>query len=167
MANTYGDSGNRWWVGYNTSQSLFSKNLYSPSGYESMPSGNAVDDAIFAKAAATTAKAGPAPAGKGPVISVENVHWANVNGPYATQALANAEVSVLQAAHPAPGTTQQATNQAAATANATGISSFLSILSSSGTWIRVAKVAIGGALVIIGLAKMTGADKVIEGAVKP
>jgi hypothetical protein len=167
MANTYGDSGNRWWAGYNTAQSIFSKNLYSPSGYESMPSGNAVDDAIFAKAAAATKKAGPAAAGKGPVVSVENVHWANLNGPYATQALANAEVSALQAANAAPGTTQQATNQAAATAGATGVTQLISELTNSGTWIRVAKVVIGSVLVVVGLAKMTGADKVIEGAVKP
>jgi hypothetical protein len=165
MGSVYGNSGNRWWAAYNTSQSLFSKNLYSPSGYESLPSGNAVDDAIFARAAAATAKAGLSPAGKGPVISVENVNWANVNGPYATQAKADAEVKALQKAALAPGTGQQVADQAAATARAAGVTQLIGDLTSSGTWIRVAKVAIGGVLVIVGLVKMTGAGKVIEGAV--
>jgi len=166
VANVYGNSGNRWWAGYNTSQSLFSANLYSPSGYESLPSGNAADDAIFTRAAKATARAGPAPAGKGPVVSVENVNWANINGPYATQAKADAEVAALQKSAPAPGTGKQVTNQAAATAGASGLTQLISDLTSSGTWVRVAKVAIGGVLVIVGLAKMTGAGKAIEGAVK-
>lgn len=156
MSNTYGNSGNRWWVGYNTSQSLFSKNLYSPSGYESLPSGNATDDALFARAAAKTAAlAKPYPAGKGPVISVENINWANINGPYVSQPQANAALAALQKTSPAPGTTQQAGNQAAATADATGVTGFLSALSSSNTWVRVAKVTIGGAIVLVGLAKMS------------
>jgi hypothetical protein len=40
---------------------------------------------------------------------------------------------------------------------------FLSALSSANTWIRVAKVAIGGTIVIVGLAKLTGADKSLGG----
>jgi hypothetical protein len=154
----YGNSGNRWWIAYNTVQSLFSVNpITSPSGYESLPSGNATDDALFAKAAAKTAAlATPFPAGKGPVISVENVNWANVNGPYATQAEANTALAKLPIA---PSVGSQAGNQAAATANATGLGTvggFLSALSSSNTWVRVAKVAIGGIILIVGIAKLSG-----------
>jgi hypothetical protein len=46
------------------------------------------------------------------------------------------------------------------------IASFVGSLSNSGTWIRVAKVVIGGVLVIVGLAKLSGAGKVIEDVVK-
>lgn len=42
------------------------------------------------------------------------------------------------------------------------IASFLGSLSNSGTWIRVSKVVIGGVLVIVGLARLTGAGKVVE-----
>jgi len=47
------------------------------------------------------------------------------------------------------------------------VAQFLGALSNSGTWIRVAKVAIGGVLVIVGLVQLTGAGKVIEDVVKP
>jgi hypothetical protein len=149
MAHKYGDTGNRWWAAYNTSQSLFSANLYSPSGYESLPSGNATDDALFAAAAALTAvKAFPA--GKGPVISVENVHWANVNGPYPTQAAANAEVAKLQKKAPAPGTDQQAENQAKATVAKT----LLGFLESDQLWTRIGEVILGLLLITVGVAKL-------------
>jgi hypothetical protein len=49
---------------------------------------------------------------------------------------------------------------------ADGLASFLADLTSSGTWIRVAKVAIGGVLVIVGLVQLTGTGKVIEDVVK-
>lgn len=42
----------------------------------------------------------------------------------------------------------------------TGILSFLSNLSQRDFWVRVAKVVIGGAMVITGLAQMSGAGKI-------
>lgn len=43
----------------------------------------------------------------------------------------------------------------------TGLLSFLGDLTSSATWIRVAKVVVGGALLIVGLAHITGADNTV------
>ena len=172
MAATYGDKGNRWWVGLNVGNDQ--RNVFgvstplgsSPNGYESLPSGNAADDAKFAAAAVKNAGS------SSPVtISVENVTWYNINGPYTTQAQANAAIAAIQAAHPAPGELSQivdsATGQPQSSNSAAGLTTFLSELGNSGTWIRVAKVIIGGVLVIVGLARLTGAGKVIEEAVKP
>jgi hypothetical protein len=39
-----------------------------------------------------------------------------------------------------------------------GLASFLGALSSANTWIRVAKVAIGGTMLIVGISKITGLD---------
>jgi hypothetical protein len=168
-AAAYGDGGNRWWVGLNVgsdqSNIFGSSSWFSPVGYESLPSGNAADDKQFAAAAAKD-KANPS----SPVtISVENVSWFNINGPYATQAQANAAIPAIQAAHPAPGEISQAvdaaTGQPQSSNSAAGLTTFLAELGNSGTWVRVAKVVIGGVLVIVGLAKLTGAGKVIEEAV--
>lgn len=164
MAATFGGSGNRWWVGLNTrsdqSTILGTSSLLSPNGYESLPSGSAADDRQFAAAAAKD-KGSPSPV----TISVENVSWFNINGPYTSQKAANAAIPAIQKAHPAPGEVQQVTG-----ANPTGAEQAIvdayHTLTSSGTWVRVAKVIIGGVLVIVGLAKLTGAGKVIEDVVK-
>lgn len=47
-----------------------------------------------------------------------------------------------------------------------GVLGFLGILTTQNLWIRVAKVAIGGTILIVGLAKLTGADQQIGGIVK-
>ena len=52
-----------------------------------------------------------------------------------------------------------AAGSAAASAIPPSVTGFLGDLSSANLWIRVAKVIIGGALLIVGLAKLTGADK--------
>jgi len=49
----------------------------------------------------------------------------------------------------------------AAAAGAFSSLSFLQGLTSATLWIRVAKVVIGGAMLLIGLAKLTGADKTV------
>lgn len=46
------------------------------------------------------------------------------------------------------------------------LASFLGALDSANTWIRVAKVIVGGALVIVGLAKLTGVGGIAAKAVK-
>jgi len=163
MAAVYGGGGNRWWVGLNVgsdqSTVFGTSSLLSPSGYESLPSGSAADDRQFAAAAAAD-KANPS----APVtISVENVSWFNINGPYATQAQANAAIPAIQRANPAPGEFQQLTGANPTSWEQAAVDAYHA-LTSSGTWIRVAKVVIGGALVIVGLARITGAGKVIESA---
>lgn len=179
MPNTYGDSGNRWWVGLNVGEggsqktvfgtpSISALNPFTPSGYESLPSGNAADDAQFA-AAAKHNKGSTNPS----TISVENVEWFNIQGPYTSQAAAQAAIPAITKANPAPGVLGQvakdnSSNPLGAAANAaTDISStvgFLSTLGEANTWIRVAKVVAGGLILIVGLLKLTGADKAIGGA---
>jgi hypothetical protein len=179
MANTYGNNGNRWWVGLNVGEggsqktvfgtpSVAALNPFTPSGYESLPSGNASDDAKFA-AAASKDKGSTNPT----TISVENVQWFNIQGPFTTQAAANAAISAIQKANPAPGVLGQvakdnSSNPLGAAANAASdISSsvgFLSTLGEANTWIRIAKVVAGGMILIVGLLKLTGADKAIGGA---
>lgn len=60
-----------------------------------------------------------------------------------------------------------ATSAAKSAANATGVAGFLGGLTSANLWIRVGKVIIGGALILIGVAKMTNVDnKVAKSVVK-
>lgn len=165
----YGGQGNRWWVGLNVGSdqsTIFGFNsLLSPVGYESLPSGNAGDDAQFAKAAAKNkGSANPV------TISVEHVDWYNINGPYPTQKAADAAIPAIQKAHPAPGELSQivdsATGQPQSTNSAAGLTTFLADLTSQGTWIRVAKVVVGSVLIIVGLLKITGADRAVTTAAK-
>ena len=63
-----------------------------------------------------------------------------------------------------PGGPNASNPLGAALQGSTGVSlasveQFFGDLSSANLWIRVAKVIIGGALLIVGLAKLTGADK--------
>jgi uncharacterized membrane protein YccF (DUF307 family) len=99
MADTYGDAGNRWWVGWNHAQGDFASfpSLSGPSGYESFPSGSAADDAAIVAA------------GTGGTVSLHNITWTILGGPYATQAAADAAIPAIQAAAPAPGAGQQVT----------------------------------------------------------
>jgi hypothetical protein len=158
MANIYGNSGNRWWVGYNTAQENVlnpQAGINTPSGYESLPSGNATDDALFA-AAAVINKGSTNPN----TISVENISWFNINGPYTTQAKANAAIPAINKAHSSGGVEQQLVAAAAGTASpgaGGGSGSLFSIGGISGTnlAIRLAKVFAGSVILLIGLAKLT------------
>jgi hypothetical protein len=170
-APVYGNQGNRWWVGLNVgsdqSTVFGTGSILSPNGYESLPSGNAADDKQFAAAAAKNKGAA-----KPVTISVEHVDWFNINGPYPTQAKANAAIPAIQKAHPAPGEVQQVTGGGQQNAaNGAGISlanveTFFADLASQGTWIRVAKVVVGSVMIIVGLLKITGADKAVTTAAK-
>ena len=64
--------------------------------------------------------------------------------------------------------TGTATKAGASAGNAiTSVTQFLQGLTSASLWIRVAKIVVGGALVIVGVAHLTGVDnKVISGATK-
>lgn len=158
---TYGQNGDRWWVAYNTSQqdhtaigtSVGNPFSTTPSGYESLPSGNAADDAKFA-AAALLSKASPQAAGKGPTISVENITWANVNGPYSSQSAANAAIPGIQSKNPAPGAVQQATgfNPSTFSSIQNALSAFYDKLTDGKMWRSLGWILLGILLIFIGLA---------------
>lgn len=172
--NKYGNNGNRWWVGQNVGETGSQKTLLGgasivqpltskPSGYESLPSGNAGDDAQFAAAAKNNKKNS-----KPNTISVQNIKWFNIQGPFTTQDAANAAIPGIQKGAPAEGAVKQeagagngpVSKGAAAISSAEGLES---ALGNATLWIRVAKVAVGGAILLVGLAKLTGADKAIGG----
>lgn len=179
---TYGNSGNRWWVGMNVGEggsqktvfgtpSISALNPFTPSGYESLPSGNAADDKLFA-AAASKNKGSTNPN----TISVENVEWFNIQGPYTTQAAANAAIPAIQKANPSPGVLGQiakdnSSNPLGAAANAgadaesalQSVSDLVNALGNKNLWIRAAMILVGGAMLTVGLLKLTGGDKAIGG----
>ena len=175
MPNVYGSGGNRWWVGMNIGETggqrtVFgtpSLNILRPSGYESLPSGNAKDDTQFAKAAKAN-KGSKKPE----TISVENIKWFNIQGPFTTQAAADKAIPAIRKANPAPGVLGQVAkdnngNPVGAAAKAaqdagsaiSTLDGFLSSLGDANLWIRVAKVAVGSIILIVGLVKLTGADQ--------
>ncbi len=176
---TYGNSGNRWWVGENIGEtgsqstvfgtpSLAALNPFTPSGYESLPSGNATDDALFAAAAAKN-KGNPKPG----TVNVENVNWFNIQGPYTTQAAANAAIPAIEKAVPSAGVLAQAAHDNASNPLGSGLSFAGTILNGftaaigglSGTniLIRGAKMILWSVIMLIGLAKMTGLTQGIAG----
>lgn len=151
-----------WFVAYNTVQSAPTTSSpvgeilsTPPSGYESVHGGDVVDNAKFLAAAAATKLAGPAAAGQGPTISVENITWSNVNGPYATQAQANAAIPAIQKAEPAPGAAQEATAAAGISNPLNDIGDFFHRLTEAATWERVGEVAVGVLLLYIGVKALT------------
>jgi len=175
----YGDNGNRWWVGMNVGQggsdqtvfgtpSISALNPFSPSGYESLPSGDAQDDKLFAAAAKKNKGAT-----KPNTISVENINWYNIQGPFTTQAAANAAIPAIQKANPSPGVLGEvaADNNSnplgQAASGITTLEGFLSALGDKNLWIRTAKIVIGGSLLLVGVAHLTGADsKIAKTAIK-
>lgn len=178
MANVYGNKGNRWWVGENIGEtgsnqtvfgtpSIAALNPFTPSGYESLPSGDASDDAQFAAAAKTNRGST-----KPNTISVENIEWFNIQGPFTTQATANAAIPAIQAANPSPGVVGQTqkdnANNPVGQALGTALTweQVISALGDRNFWIRFLKGAIGGALIIVGVAHMTGADKAVGGVLE-
>lgn len=161
MTDIYGDSGNRWWVGLNvgSAQSTVfgTGSVLSPNGYESLPSGNASDDRQFAAAA----KYNEAHPSKPNTISVENVSWFNINGPYPTQAAANAALPAIAARNPAPGEFQQITGggQAPAAAGAGinfssiehALTAFYDVLTNGKMWRSLGWLVLGVVLIVAGL----------------
>jgi len=157
MPDTYGNNGNRWWVGENiTNQnSLRTSNFFSnnaPSGYQSFPSGDAADDAQIVAA-------GPTPDPSQPGATVKNLHaidWVGVHGPYPSQKAANAAIPAIQKANPAPGAVQQATT-AATTGWTHNIEQWL---------VRGFEMLLGAALIVIGLAKLASDTPAGKAAIK-
>jgi hypothetical protein len=166
VPNTYGNNGNRWWVGYNTAQGDLAKfpSLSGPSGYEALPSKNATDDALFVKARAKWAAGHHA---NTDTTSVENINWLIPGGPYTSKAAAVAAIPAIQKAAPAPGAVSQATQAVTnAVPGLSQIGTFFSDLGQANTWIRVAEVILGVALIGIGIAHITKVDNVVSKAVK-
>ncbi len=171
----------RWYVAYNTAQStsLGSQlnggniNPDTPSGYESLPAGDAADNAQFAAAAAAT-KLHAFPAGQGPTISVENIKWANVNGPYATQAQANAAIPAIQKAEPAPSAGTEASSNLLTLGGAVtdplnyleDVGDFFHRLTEAAFWERAGEVLLGGILLYIGIRALTRDTAVNQAAKK-
>ena len=156
---------NHWWVGLNVgsdqSTILGTSSLLSPSGYESLPSGSVADDALF-MAAAVKDKGSSSPT----TITVEGVQWFNIQGPYATQAQANAAIPAIQKANPAPGAASQlvdvATGQSQSTNSVSDplnyladVGDFFHRLTEAATWERVGEVAAGLVLLYIGMKALT------------
>lgn len=168
---TYGNSGDRWWVGLNVGSdqsTIFGTGSFlSPNGYESLPSGDASDDAQFAAAAAFN-KAHPT---KPNTISVQNVQWFNINGPYTSQAAANAALPVIAAKNPAPGEVQQITGGGQGpAANGAGINfssvqnaltAFYRAVTNGKMWRSLGWLLLGLVLIIMGAALW------IKGSVSP
>lgn len=174
---TYGSGGSRWWTGQNIGETgsgstIFGTpsggfvNPFIPSGYESLPSGNAADDAQFA-AAAVKNKNNSHPV----TISVENVQWYNIQGPYATQAAANAAIAGITV--PPEGVTGQVASDNSgnplggivsfAGTILNGFTTVFSGLSGTNIIIRGAKIVIGAVVMVIGLAKLSGVTPGIVG----
>jgi hypothetical protein len=155
MPNAFGDTGNRWWVGWNHNQGNRATfpSLSGPNGYEAFPSGSAADDAAIVAAGLGT---DPALATGPGVVSLHNILWSVMGGPYPTKAAAVAAIPGIQAAHPAPGALSQAAAAAGAGSPIADVTSFLSRLTALNTWIRVGEFVLGALLLIAGALHLSG-----------
>jgi hypothetical protein len=70
------------------------------------------------------------------------------------------------AAQAAANTTNAANNPSQGVGWQQELANFLHAIDSSATWVRIAKVVIGGTLVVVGLARMSGTDKAVATAAK-
>lgn len=91
--------------------------------------------------------------------SLANAAFSYYHGPYKTEALAVAHAGV---AGPS-GVANEPVGQQLANVT-TG--SFLGILEGRGLWVRIAEVAIGGTLVIVGVSKLLGTGQAAETVAK-
>ena len=140
-----------WWVGENlTNQnSLRIGNFFSnnaPSGYQAVQAGDTTDAIAFSKSLSTNS----------PTPNLHGISWQIRGGPYVTQDQAVKAIPGIQKTTPAPSALQQTP--------VASVTDFLSGFTSKNLWVRVAKVAVGGIILIVGLAKLTGAEKGIAGA---
>jgi len=133
-------------------------------GYQAVHAGNATDQALFAAAAANN-KNNPNPN----TISVENISWYNVQGPYATEAQANAAIPAIQKANAAPGEVSQiaqGSGPLAAAASAAGtigdpldyladVGDFFHRLTEAATWERAGEILVGVIILYIGIKSLS------------
>jgi hypothetical protein len=97
-----------------------------------------------------------------PQITEDLIKW---KGPFATEAAAKAAQAPRQQS---PNPVNDAVNAAEhATGNPldwlSNIGQFFSALTQANTWLRVAKVLLGGTLLVAGLIKLTGTDRAAYG----
>jgi len=91
-----------------------------------------------------------------PQVSEQLVKW---KGPFATEAEAKtAQNPQQQSANPVYDAVNAAQNATGALSIPASIGNFFAALGNANTWIRVAKVIVGGVLLIVGLVHITGAD---------
>lgn len=87
-----------------------------------------------------------------------------INGPYATQADAETALATGVAGAGTSTTTSSGTDVQGPSIGSweKAIEDLVSDIQDKDTWIRVAKIIVGGVLLIIGLAQLTGASKIAE-----
>jgi hypothetical protein len=148
MPDTFGNSGNRWWVGWNHAQGdkAAFPSLSGPNGYEAFPSGSAADDAAIVKA------------GVGGTVSLHNITWDIKGGPYPTKAAAVAAIPAIQSSSPAPGTAAQATGISVPSFGdvASALSAFYAKVTDGKMWRSLGWLALGVLLIIFGLVLWLG-----------
>jgi hypothetical protein len=152
-----------WFVGDNQTGGITA--LVNPAGktngYQAIPPGSAADQAKFL-AAATANKGSTSPS----TISVENISWYNVQGPYATEAQANAAIAGIQKATPAPGEAAQVaagTGPLAALGSSISdpldyladVGDFFHRLTEAAFWERCGEVLIGVIILYIGVKSLS------------
>jgi hypothetical protein len=155
-----------WFVGDNQTGGITA--LINPAGktngYQPIPPGSAADQAQFL-AAATANKNSSSPS----TISVENISWYNVQGPFATEAQANAAIPAIQAKAAAPGEVSQiaqGSGPLAAAAAAAGtisnpldyladVGDFFHRLTEAAFWERAGEILVGVIILYIGVKSLT------------
>jgi uncharacterized membrane protein YccF (DUF307 family) len=142
---SYGDSGDRWWVGWNHAQGdkATFPSTSGPSGYEAFPSGDAADDAAITAA------------GTGGVVSLHNITWTIMGGPYTSKAAAVAAIPAIQAASPAPGAAQQVTGVSFSSVQ-NALSGFYDTVTDGKLWRSLGWLLLGILLMLTGIGLLIG-----------
>jgi len=88
-------------------------------------------------------------------------------GPFATEAEAQAAQNPQQQSpNPVNNAVNAAENSSGVLSIPASIGNFFAALGEANTWIRIVKVIIGGALVLIGVAHMSGAENAVASAAR-
>ena len=148
---TYQDS--PWWVAENLSNqnvaSLTLGNFWSntaPSGYQTVHAGSQTDWTAFQSALAS-----------GKDVSLHNITWNVVGGPYANEDDALAAIPGIQKAAPAPGAFQQATGvNFSSVTNA--LTAFWKQLTNYRMWRSLGWLFLGVLLIFVGLFMWVGKE---------
>ena len=138
-------SGKYWLVQYTVAQNSVSSRLDPTGGVAGTATGYIIEFANTAAEASAAAKQS---------LGSNASSIGNVTGPYGTSAQADAAQS---AAESKLSKATQAGSIPNPLSGLAAIGAFFGALGEANTWIRVAKVAVGGLLLIIGLVHITGA----------
>jgi hypothetical protein len=137
---------NPWFVAINSgSDSTFSgaDAFGAPSGYRVFQAGSSTDATALSSAATS-----------GQSVSLHNIIWTNVSGPYSSQSAAQAALTKVQATSPAPGLLQQTTgiNPNAFSSIQNALSAFYDKVTDGKMWRSLGWIILGIFLLLIGLA---------------